>query len=204
MKEALLEGLLVVVLGGLLAFAANGLSPRGLQLTRDYFHGEYVVSPAPPNHGQAGGTNAGPSATEALVERLKAKGLQVVEGDQALQLFNDPRREQGLIAFIDARPGDEHYREGHIPGAWQFDHFHPENQLATILPACQTAQQIVVYCNGGECEDSEFAAMFLKDTVKVPPEKLFVYAGGIKEWESAGRPVELGERNSGQMRKETK
>jgi hypothetical protein len=33
-------------------------------------------------------------------------------------------------------PDDEHYRAGHIPGAFQLDHYHPENYLAAVLP-CQ-------------------------------------------------------------------
>jgi rhodanese-related sulfurtransferase len=56
----------------------------------------------------------------------------------------------------------------------------------------------VVYCNGGECEDSEFAAIMLRDA-GVPREMLFVFAGGIVEWKAAGLPVETGPRGSGQL-----
>jgi rhodanese-related sulfurtransferase len=68
------------------------------------------------------------------------------------------------------------------------------------MPLCLTAQKIVVYCTGGECEDSEFAAIMLRDA-GVPRENLFVYTGGITEWKSQGRPVETGARASGQMLK---
>jgi rhodanese-related sulfurtransferase len=58
----------------------------------------------------------------------------------------------------------------------------------------------VVYCNGGNCEDSELTAALLADANIVPREKLWVYGGGITEWATNGWPVELGERKSGRMR----
>jgi rhodanese-related sulfurtransferase len=134
------------------------------------------------------------------VARLKEKGLQVVDSAQAESLFQDPRFQQDSIIFIDAR-NDDHFREGHIPRAYQFDHYHPETYLAAILPACQRAEQIVVYCSGGDCEDSEHAAISLRDSGAAAKEKLFVYPGGIKDWEASGRPVETGTRGSGQIRK---
>jgi rhodanese-related sulfurtransferase len=99
--------------------------------------------------------------------------------------------------LIDARDG-AHYEKGHIPGAWQFDHYHAEQYLPTILPGCMNAQKVVVYCNGGACEDSEFAAILLREA-GVPRERLFVYAGGISEWADSGRLVETGMRRSGQL-----
>ena len=112
-------------------------------------------------------------------------------------LFHDPRFEQGLVVFIDAR-NDQHYLEGHIPGAYQLDHFYPERYLATVLPVCQTAEQILVYCNGGACDDSLQTAIFLRDA-GIPKERLFVYGGGMTEWMAKGLPVETGPRKSGNL-----
>jgi len=201
-KRVLLEAVLVAMIGTALAFVANGLSPRGLKLTRDYFPGSNRTGAAvqPATTEAQGGTGrdlAKPSAAELAVARLKEKGLQVVDCKQALELFHDPRLAQGTIVFIDAR-NDEHYQKGHIPGAWQFDRYHPENYLSAVLPVCQVAQQVVVYCAGGDCEDSEFAALFLRDSAQVPGEKLFVFTGGWNEWTERGLPVETGGRNSGQ------
>ena len=202
MKRVLLEAVLVAAIGIALAFVANALSPRGLKLTRDYFpgssrNGAAVQSAATEAQGGAGAGLAKPSAAELAVARLKEKGLQVVDCKQAQELFHDPRLAQGIIVFIDAR-NDEHYQKGHIPGAWQFDRYHPENYLSAVLPVCQMAQQVVVYCAGGDCEDSEFAALFLRDSAQVPGEKLFVFTGGWNEWTERGLPVETGSRNSGQ------
>jgi rhodanese-related sulfurtransferase len=56
-----------------------------------------------------------------------------------------------------------------------------------------------VYCTGGDCEDSEFTAIFLRD-VGIPKEKLFVYGGGMTDWTTNGLPVEIGGRKSGNFR----
>ena len=115
-----------------------------------------------------------------------------------VQLFHDPRREQDGVIFIDARD-DEHYRAGHVPGAYHFDRFRPEQYLTNVLQACLVAQQMVFYCNGGDCDDSEHAAIMLRDSIGIPKEKVFVYGGGLTEWITNGLPVELGLRNSGQF-----
>ncbi len=191
----------MAVVGLTLAFAANAVSPRGLKLTRNYFPGGSVPQHAPGRLPEAPANAAATnnlSSMASLAAALKEKGLQLADAKRALELFHDPGYEQGLIAFIDAR-SEEHYKEGHIPGAYEFDHFHPENYLTTVLPACQAAQQIVVYCDGGDCELSEHAALFLRDSAGIPKEKLLVYTGGISEWRSKHLPIEIGERNSGQL-----
>ncbi|MDP3069732.1 MAG: rhodanese-like domain-containing protein [Opitutaceae bacterium] len=129
------------------------------------------------------------------LKRLRQRGLQLVSRSEVVTLFRDLRYEQGLVVFVDARD-DQHYTTGHIPGAWQFYHYRAENYLPAILPVCLTALQVVVYCAGGECEDSEFAAIMLRDA-GVPAESLFVYAGGITDWTTHGLPVETGSRRSG-------
>jgi rhodanese-related sulfurtransferase len=197
-KRVLLEALLVAAVGAVVAFGANALSRRGLKLTVDYFHGE--THPVP--RANANRTNvvvARTNSADPVVARLKEKGLQVVNGEQAAELFHDPLYQQGAIIFIDAR-NDEHYQGGHIPGAYQFDNYHPENYMGTVFPVCQAAQKIVIYCNGGNCEDSQFAALTLRDA-QIANEKLFVYAGGITEWTNRGNAIELGERNSGRTHK---
>jgi rhodanese-related sulfurtransferase len=199
-KAVVFEALLVAAFGLLLALAANALSPRGLRVGRNYFP-DVVKAPAaaPAGSNRAATSTSGNSTApeQSAVERLQQRGLQLVTSNEVVKLFHDPRYEQGLVVFIDARD-DQHYAAGHIPGAWQFHHYHAENYLPTILPVCMTAMQVVVYCSGGECEDSEFAAVMLRDT-GVPRENLFVYAGGITEWKANGLPVEIGTRRSGEF-----
>src|SRR5437588_3109604 len=148
MKSVLLEALLVAVCGAVLAFAANAISPRGLRLGRDYFPGAMQPRTTQPI-ASPGDTNSASAQWTALANRLKEKGLRLIDGAEAAKLFADPRRGQDLVIFIDAR-NEEHYQQAHIPGAFQFDHYHAENYLGAVLPACQAAQQIVVYCTGGD------------------------------------------------------
>jgi rhodanese-related sulfurtransferase len=203
LKNVLLETLLVGAAGAMFAFATNALSPQGLNLARDYFPGAtraHAQAPTGINATAASaGTNAAPlSEAELLAARLQAKGIHLAEKNQVTELSRDPRREQDLVLFIDARD-DKDYAAGHIPGAYQLDYYHPEKFMASIVPLCLNAQQIVVYCHGGDCVDSELTATLLKET-GIPVEKLFVYGGGFNEWEKSGLPMELGLRKSGNMR----
>jgi rhodanese-related sulfurtransferase len=194
------EGALVAVIGAALAFAANALSPHRLELTIDHYPGDKLASPT--TAGATNLTNAVATTTnsplEILSARLRANGLQLAESNHVAQLFQDPRREQDGVIFIDARDED-HYRAGHIPGAYHFDRFQPQNYFTNVGQVCLTAQQMVFYCNGGDCDDSEQAAIMLRDSLGIPKEKVFVYGGGFTEWTNNGMPFELGQRNSGEL-----
>jgi rhodanese-related sulfurtransferase len=181
-RAAVFEALVVAAAGLVFAIAANALSPRGLRLTRNYFPGENQP-------GLHAATTPGNSADPTL-ERLRRQNLHPVGSNDVIELFRDPRYQQGLVVFIDARNDDE-FQAGHIPGARQFNHYRADATLPGVLPLCLAAQKVVVYCNGGECEDSEFAAIILRDA-GVPGDNLFVYAGGIAEWMTNGLPVETG------------
>jgi rhodanese-related sulfurtransferase len=201
-----LEAALVAALGAAFAFAANQVSPLGLSLTRDYFPtgtGRLIRPAANDGLPVATGTNSGAvSPAQFLDEQMKKRGLQLVNDREAAQLFHDSRLQEKGIIFIDARDG-EHYRQCHIPGAYEFDPYHPEKYFGTVLPVCQKAEQIVVYCNGGDCDDSESAAILLRE-VGIPNQKLMVYGGGITAWTTNGLPVEIGARNSGNLHNLTK
>jgi rhodanese-related sulfurtransferase len=207
-RQVLIEAVLVGLAGAVVAFAANELSPQGLKLTTDYFPGTSQARSSPgkgTNRTTAtqGSNSPALSSEEILAARLKQNGLQLIGTDEVVKLFHDPRYEQDLVVFVDARPDNQYHAE-HIPGAYQFDHYHPENYFATILPVCQVAQQIVVYCHGGECVDSESAAIILTRDAGIPKEKVFVYGGGINEWTARGLPVEIGARKSGKLSNEKK
>jgi len=196
---------MVGVIGVAFALLANLLSPRGLNPAANYFPGDNP-STAPTNQippaRSADGSNVPPqpaSAEDSLIARLQKNGLHPLDRAGAEKLFRDPRRQDNAILFIDARDAD-HYQEGHIPGAFEFYPYHPADYLEAVLAPCQIASQIVVYCTGGDCEDSQSAALFLRDAGAVPAEKLMVYVGGITDWEAAGLPVETGPRNSGNIR----
>ena len=198
------EAVWVCLVATAFAWAANWISPRGLSLTRNYFPSaaepEAVATQPRTAPGKIVETNAVlVNAATQVAARLASKGLKVASAAEAEQLFRDPKFAQGLIIFLDAR-NDAHYEAGHIPGAYQFDHYHAPRFLPTVLPVCAIAEQVLVYCTGGECEDSEFAAITLRD-LGVKADKLLVFVGGFQEWEASNLPVETGARNSGNLRK---
>jgi rhodanese-related sulfurtransferase len=215
-KKILLEALVVGVIGLALSLAANGLSPHKISLSREYFPalrtpstnaaagtlpvtttqgGESTLNP--PRQGAEPADQASTNLASKVAARLAQKGLQLADSGHVQQLFQDPRYQQGLVVFVDARD-DTHYQQGHIPGAWQLDYYRYETYLAALLPACMMAQEIIVYCNGGDCEDSEFTALLLRDA-QIPLDKIRVYGGGFTEWRTRGGPIETGPRSSGQI-----
>ena len=197
LRSLLLEAVVVGVTGLGLALLANQLSPRGLVLTRDYFGSSARRTPTAADA-------AGPAPARAVTDArgpepgLIRDGFRAVKLDEALRWQADPRRERGLIVFVDAR-ADRPFRDGHIPGAIQFDPFYPEKRLTEVLAACSLADQVVIYCNGGDCTDSSLVAHLLRDA-GVPVARLAVFVGGISEWKAHRSPIEVGERNSGDLR----
>jgi rhodanese-related sulfurtransferase len=200
-KVYLQELAVIAIGGGAIAFLANALSPNGITLTKDYFHLNTALSTTPPSSESDAAIDQTPTnptnATDPPASRLAAMGLQLVRHKQVVELFHDPRYEFGEIVFVDAR-NSAHYENGHIPRAYQFDHYRMEEYVEEVLPACEIAEQVIVYCTGGECEDSEFAASDLIQ-LGLPAEKVSVYLGGITEWQSQGGPMELGARDSGDI-----
>ena len=194
-RTVMREAVLVAVVGGIVALAANHFSPRGLALNRNYF--PEGIRPALPAVPVAGTNVTALSSASSPSEPKKQKEWQWIDGRRAVQLFHDSHLKPGVIVFIDARD-EEHYLGGHIPGAYEFDPYHPEKYFPAVMPACQAAEQIVVYCYGGDCDDSKSAAHLLRD-VGIPNRKLLIYGGGITDWGNNHQSVETGARNSGNL-----
>lgn len=189
----LIEAILVGVTGIILAFAANQVSPRGLVLGRNYFPtgtNNVVRAVAFDRIGATATTNSQPVSVEALIAaQMKQEGLQLLDREQAVALFHESEQDRGVV-LVDARD-ESSYLEGHIPGAHEFDPYHPEQYFPDVLPLCQAARKILVYCNGGDCDDSQTAALLLRD-VGISTNKLFVYGGGITDWTNHNLPLQTG------------
>lgn len=207
MAKILQDSILIVVLGTVVGLAANAVSPRGLSLTRDYF-GSTLTNGSAARAGSAAAVRSEPHATDtarpaperstgpdrspepsATASRTK-HGLPLATHDEVAAWFRDPGYAQQKIIFIDARD-EAHYAEKHIPGAYPFDHYHPDRTIATVIAATQLADRVVVYCHGGDCEDSELAFQDLL-ALGVPEAKLVIYGGGITEWVNHRMPVATG------------
>lgn len=186
--RTLLESIVVLLAAGAVALCANALSPEGRPLT----------APLPPPPADRAAATPGADPVAAVRERLAALGAGVIPHDQVVQLHADELYAYEAYVFVDARNGDL-YERGHIPGAWSFDPYHAERDLPGVKDVLQTAQQVVVYCYGQDCTDSELAVQHLVNHRLVDPAVLNVYVGGMKEWCASGRQVERGERGSGEL-----
>lgn len=218
LKIALLECLLISAIGLAIGLGANAMYSDGVELSRDYFPRKKNAGTQPPaiqEKSPAGQDNpitmtvsdkVALDDAHVIVEEdpladavsyLQEQGLQVIRHDQVEALYNDPLYQQGIYVIIDARD-DTNYEMGHIPGAYQWDHYRYKQYIDEVLPACQAAEKIVLYCNGGDCEDSEFATIDLMDQ-GIDPGKLFVYPGGMTLWKQKDLPTERGKRSSGDI-----
>ncbi|HUJ14830.1 MAG TPA: rhodanese-like domain-containing protein [Thermoanaerobaculia bacterium] len=98
------------------------------------------------------------------------------------------------VLFLDARRTSV-YEDGHIPGArpfsvWESDIDDKVNKLFAERP--DPAQQnlpIVVYCSGGDCEDSHMLAQKLWG---IQFNNVYVYKDGFPDWQKRGEPVHTG------------
>ena len=207
------ELLLVVALGVGFGLLANWGSARGVDITRNYFPPlkppATQPSPVKPTKPDDTATTTEPAPTQVdapaqtdertkVWEAVEALGIVPITHDQAVAAYNDVMYEVGLTIFVDARD-DDHYQEGHIPKAYQLDRFRPEQFQATVEAALDpNVQTVIVYCGGGDCEDSKFAAQYLLEQ-GVNPANVQVYVGGMNAWKAANQPRETGDRNSGQI-----
>lgn len=177
----------VLVVGLAVALVVNQLSPRGLRLGRDYFQESVRLT------GDTTAVAAAPVLPSPRVESLKR--LPEITANEALALFQDPRRAQGQVIFVDARKKNV-FQEGHIPEAYPLDRFYPDQDLPSVMLAGAAAEQVVVYCAGGLCEDSHYAGLQLIEA-GLDKSRIRVFAGGFTEWTAHSWPVERGERGSG-------
>ncbi len=88
------------------------------------------------------------------------------------------------LVLLEALP-EKYYAAGHLPGARLFPHDQAET-LATPTIGDKDAE-VVVYCASDTCSNSAIAAETL---ARLGYSRVSVYAGGKKDWEAAGFPLE--------------
>jgi|FLOH01.1.fsa_nt_gi rhodanese-related sulfurtransferase len=157
----------VLLLGLLNSF----VNPSALDLGNDYFPANpaaVVVSGEPLEHGYA---------TTSYADLFSYLDL----------LYEEPP----FVVVLDARSA-EHYAAGHIPGAFLLDQFHQDRYIDALLPTLKQAAMVVVYCTGGDCEDSIFLSNSLVYHYGMDKDSISIFEGGVALWEEQGSPLKEG------------
>ncbi len=175
LKQSIFEALALLVLACVVGLAFNARRSAGarLDLMRNYF--PVLTDPAGSDSAEGSISHDG---------RLPQHGFQVVSLSEALEYYS---RGESSIVFIDARD-DAHYEKCHIPSAVQFDYYRPADYLGDVRDFAADAEIVIIYCNGGECEDSIQTARYLTEEIEdpLPFEIVHVFEGGIQAWYDAG------------------
>ena len=202
-KRTLLDLGLLGVLSIAIGFSVNGFRERGaIKPTKNYFEkttqapsrlqGE--VPPASPNPTSSKQANLPVNEVKPVVKPENTKHLQhdyqEIDFEEVVKVFQNPATAQGLNLFVDARKPDL-YEEGHIPGAVQCDPYEPDDALDNVVARASGVDRVIVYCGGGDCEDSIFMCRELVNA-SVPYDSIFLYPGGWKEWTANQMPTQTG------------
>jgi len=187
-RKTAAETLVLLLLSCAVGLGGNAVRARGLELTRDYFQVSRTAIEAAPSERSKEAASVEPS-TDGLVPN---PGVAEVTLGDAMGCFCDPGYVPGAsdtrFLFIDAR-NDADYAEGHIPGALLVDHYYSSQYLPDVLPIVEWTEKVIIYCNGGDCEDNALVAMDLLEE-GVPAAKICLFKGGWEAWEVAGLPCE--------------
>lgn len=197
-KQTGCELLALAVIGLVVGLSANSLRAKGsLELGKNYFYIPPIEKPTPPvqpddtNNGDTG--KSIPEKPKGGDEPSTAKPkypYQTIDYDGVVAVLKDPDTQTGLNVIVDAR-NDHAYEAGHIPGAVQCDPYNVPQYWDNVEPRVMGAMKVVVYCGGGDCEDSAYMCRELVNQ-GVPMEAIYLYAGGWNEWDAKHGPVETG------------
>jgi rhodanese-related sulfurtransferase len=100
---------------------------------------------------------------------------------------------RGDLPFLDARRTSV-YRESHIAGARPFSVWEADiddKVKAFFAEGHDPSAVIVVYCSGGDCEDSHTLGQKL---YMAGFDNVLVYKDGFPDWEQRGLPIHKGEK----------
>lgn len=218
-KQALVELVLLTIASVGVALAANEVRERkSIELTKSYFEtgksGASKTVQAPVQtveketnstaapvalqpKDDASGRKATPPANATEKQQMASAPTKHLEHPyqritfaEVKEVFEDPQTKQGLNVFVDARD-DEHFAEGHIPGAIQCFPYEVQKCIDQVRAAADGAEKVIIYCGGGDCEDSIFMCREAIDA-GVPEEAVYLFEGGWKEWSAGKMPAETG------------
>lgn len=178
MKQFILQLSVILGLSLLLGLAYNHFSKTPLPLLKKYDpHMVDLVIGSKSDKGVAdpSGEIRPPSFPEIDAETLQS----LVEAEKAI--------------LLDARTADN-FQRCHIPGAVNLPITRFNATYGFLTPLLEQNKTIICYCEGFDCTDSTLLALEL---FKKGHKDIFVYKGGMKEWEQLAYPMEPPQDNKG-------
>jgi rhodanese-related sulfurtransferase len=127
--QAIIQAVVLLVLGGIVAFAFNSFSRNGIDPFKP------PVKPALVN-----GTN-----------EAHAEGITMITIEEARRFVGSRK------VVLDARTREQ-YEAGHLPGAILLDCYDIGRYLDGVLPLLSPDQEIMIYCESATCDASELLA----------------------------------------------
>ena len=94
--------------------------------------------------------------------------------------------EEGTAILIDARDPNE-YEAGHLPSAINLPEKFFIESFQEIGESLPREIPLVVYCQGGECDQSH---QVLEQLSALAFQKLYLYPGGWNDWSAKEYPIE--------------
>jgi len=186
------EAVLFLLLAVILAAATNALagSQRKLKWVGSYdLPTERANSSGAPAAGAAAAPASAASGTAAAAKSFPPhpeKAWLEISGDDAAGLHA-----ANAAPFLDARRTNV-YEQGHIAGARPFSVWESdvdEKVKAFFQEGRDQSQPVVVYCSGGDCEDSHTLAQKL---YFVGFDNVLVYKDGFPDWQKRNLPIHTG------------
>lgn len=183
-----------LLLAGLALFAAVVSNLLASPQRRLAWVGQYPDALKLPARKESGGaataaevasSPAAPVATDKTFPPHPDRPSADLSGEDALLLHS-----RGTM-FIDARRSKV-FEEGHIKGARSFPVWESDIDArvkALYEEGLDQSAPVVVYCSGGNCEDSHMLAQKL---YMVGFDNVLVYTGGFPDWEARKAPVAKG------------
>jgi rhodanese-related sulfurtransferase len=165
LKGIVLKSVLIIILGSVIGLSYNAFSSMGITLKGSW-------------------SSQVTSDSVIVPYSYQKEDAPAVSLDYAQMKFQSSK-----VIFLDARlPVD--FKAGHIKGAINFPYEEFEQAAPKVLPKLPANEEIIAYCDGGECESSLLLSRELRD---LGYRNIKVFFGGWSEWQKAGLAVETGE-----------
>ncbi|HEY6928666.1 MAG TPA: rhodanese-like domain-containing protein [Thermoanaerobaculia bacterium] len=176
----------MLLLAAVCAFLSNAAAGPERKLKWIGAHAE-TAPPAAPAARAATPAAAGATTGRAFPPHPDKPWVEI-SGDDVAALH-----QRGDVPFLDARRTSV-YRDGHISGARPFSVWESDiddKVKAFFDEGHDPSGVIVVYCSGGDCEDSHTLGQKL---YMAGFDDVLVYKDGFPDWEKRGLPVTKGDK----------